>query len=111
MLRQEFAWAYFDNPGAPCVQPLSIPKQSDLCNAILDTNGIADLFVLTASTVDSVSVTGGDTFIDNGIKTRERSAGVAGHAPESIGGAGQQGRGGDGCDGLHGSDGVDRVCR
>jgi hypothetical protein len=61
-----------------------------------------DLFVLTASTVDDVAVTGSDSRVDDGIKTREGSAREAWHAPESVGGAGQQGHGRrEGCDGLH----------
>jgi hypothetical protein len=78
---------------------------------MLGTNGIVDLFVLTASTVNGVGMTRSSSLVDNGIKTCERSAGVAGHAPESVGGAGQQGRCGDGRDGLHSCDEVVRVRR
>jgi hypothetical protein len=60
------------------------------------------LFVLTASSVDDVTVAGGDALVDNGVKTCERSARVTWHAPESVGGASEQGRGGGkGGDGLH----------
>jgi hypothetical protein len=60
-----------------------------------------ELFALTASTVDGVAVGRGYALVDNGIETRERSAGVAWHAPESVG-AGHESRGGsDGSDGLH----------
>jgi hypothetical protein len=60
-----------------------------------------DLFVLTASTVDGVGVARGGALVDNGIQTSERSARVAGHAPESVGGARQQGCGGNGSGGPH----------
>jgi hypothetical protein len=76
------------------------------CNARLSANGIVDLFVLTASTVDGVGVAGGGTLVDNRIKTGERSAGVAGHAPEGVGGARQQGCGGNGSGGPHYCGGV-----
>jgi hypothetical protein len=56
-------------------------------------------FVLTASSVDDVTVAGGNALVDNGIKTSQRSAGVAWHAPESVGGASKEHRrGGKGCD-------------
>jgi hypothetical protein len=60
-----------------------------------------DLFVLTASTVDGVGVAGGGALVDNGIQTSERSARVAGHAPEGVGGARQQSCGGNGSGGPH----------
>jgi hypothetical protein len=57
----------------------------------------------TVSTVDGVTVRRGLSGVDNGVETEKRSAVMAGHAPESIGGAGQDGHGGrEGGDRLHG---------
>jgi hypothetical protein len=62
--------------------------------------------------MNDVTVARGNTSVDNWIETCQRSASMAWHAPESVGGAGQQGnRGRKRCDGLHISDEVDvRVC-
>ena len=59
-------------------------------------------FSLTASTVDGVGVGGSSSFVNDGVQTCEGSAVVAGHAPESVGRAGQHSCRGDGCDRLHG---------
>ena len=58
---------------------------------------------LTAATVDGVNVGGRDARVDDGVKTEESSPGVAGHAPESLSGAGEKCRGnGNGGGRLHG---------
>lgn len=58
---------------------------------------------LTAATVDGVNVGGRDALVDDGVKTEESSPGVAGHAPESLSGAGEKCRGnGNGGGRLHG---------
>jgi hypothetical protein len=61
-------------------------------------------YLLTASTVDGMGVRGSSSFVDNGVQTCERSAVVAGHAPESVGRAGQHSCRSDGCDRLHGGE-------
>jgi hypothetical protein len=85
--------------------PASIPSSIPEIHAVQKwtKRKCGNLFVLTASSVDDVTVAGGSAFVDDGIKTGQRSAGVARHAPESAGGAGHEGHGGrKGCDGLHG---------
>ena len=89
-----------------------MPKHSREIHAVFtwQQTGKWTCLVLTASSVNDVTVAGGRAFVDNGIKTGERSARVAWHAPEGVGGAGQQGcRGRKGCDGLHSADKVVRV--
>lgn len=47
----------------------------------------------------------GDTRVDNGVETSKGSSGVAWHAPEGLGGAGQKGHGGrDGGVSPHGGE-------
>lgn len=59
--------------------------------------------ILTATTVDGVGVAGGCSRVDNGVKTLERSAVVAGHTPEGVGRAREDSRrDGEGGDRLHG---------
>lgn len=68
----------------------------------MDRNKIAGC-VLTATTVDDMTVRGGDTGVNDGVKAEERSPGVAGHAPESLSGASEERCGdGKGGRGLHG---------
>lgn len=59
--------------------------------------------VLTATTVDNVAMGRGDTRVNNGIETEERSPRVAGHAPEGLCGSREERRSdGEGDRRLHG---------
>lgn len=58
---------------------------------------------LTVTTVDGVSVAGGDALVDNGVDTAKTNGVMARHAPEGVGRARENGRrSGDGGDRLHG---------
>ena len=59
------------------------------------------MLVLTAASMDDVTVAGCCAFVDNGIETSQSRAGEAGHAPECVGGTGEERHGGERSDGLH----------
>lgn len=70
---------------SPCSQGLYTCIESQAFGASQWVEAEKWIGLLTASTVDSVTVAGCGSEVDNRVETGEGGAVVAGHAPEGIG--------------------------